>query len=391
MGVTGPSQKIRVLQLGSPMGLYGAERWILALAKYLDREKIESVVAAIKDAPHLDTPLCREAESLGIRAHVFEVHGRCNLSVVMQLRSFIIQNRVDILHTHVYKQDITGLLAAQGTNCKIVSTPHGWSKHCDFKLWCYEALNRVIFPFFDAVCPLSEELYQPLVCLPGMKRKLWLIRNAVDTLEIDNHGEINSTMLQWKKEGAVVIGYVGQLIPRKGLDVLLRAMAMIDGMNWRLAIVGDGGSRFELESLSGQLGLSEKVHFFGYRKDRLGFLRGFDIFVLPSRLEGIPRCLMEAMAANVPVVASDIPGCRQLIFNGKTGILFSVDRPESLAKAIVQVGTDPYLAKSLAGTGFDFVHREFSMARVAREYESLFLSLVGSQTSGRKRCEQIPS
>ena len=87
------------MQLGSPTGLYGAERWILALIKHLDPEKVESIVAAIKEQPGLGVPLCREAQKLGFRSHVIEAIGRVNLSAVQQLRRYILENRIQVLHT----------------------------------------------------------------------------------------------------------------------------------------------------------------------------------------------------------------------------------------------------------------------------------------------------
>ncbi len=106
-----------------------------------------------------------------------------------------------------------------------------------------------------------------------------------------------------------MVGYIGRLIPAKGLVALLDAFALLDLPSKKLAIVGEGPQREELEAYAAAKGLRECVSFFGFRSDRLAFLKGFDVFVLPSRSEGIPRCLMEAMAASVAVLASDIPGC----------------------------------------------------------------------------------
>jgi len=366
---------VRVLQLGNPTGLYGAERWILALVKHFDFKKVSPWVAAVKDDPCLEVPLCKEAEKLGIPSQVFEAHGRINLDGVRQLRGFIRQNGIHILHTHGYKTDVIGLLAVRGNGCKLVSTPHGWTKQADLKLWCYEMFNRCIFPFFDAVVPLSEQIYRPLQRLPGMKGKLNLIRNGVDISELDQVKEVSKEIKLLKEEGAFVIGYVGRLIPSKGLDVLLNAVAHLDSINWRLAIIGEGEQRSELEFLAQKLGVAKRVLFFGFRQDRISFLRGMDIFVLPSRTEGTPRCVMEAMAAGVPVVASDIPGCRTLVVDKKTGLLFPPDQVQRLMNVIKSVASEPVLRHSLAREGRRFVRSHFSAVRMAREYEELYSSI----------------
>ncbi len=363
------------MQLGSPTGLYGAERWILALIKHLDPEKVESIVAAIKDAPGLEVPLCREAQKLGFRSHVIEAIGRVNLSAVQQLRRYILENQIQVLHTHGYKTDLTGLLSTLGTGCKIVSTPHGWSKQADLKLMCYEMLDRCAFPFFDSIIPLSDELFACLGDIPWLNGKLRLIRNGVDISEIENVKEVANELIQFKNEGNFVIGYIGQLIPRKGLEVLLDAVSKLSFENWRLAIVGEGESRLSLESQARDLKISDKVCFFGFREDRIAFLRGFDLFVLPSRLEGIPRCIMEAMAAGIVVVASDIPGSRDLITHGQTGLLFPVDAEAVLVDRIETIASDGKIRDNLARGGRELIDSQFSAERMAREYTQLYATI----------------
>src|SRR5262245_21787583 len=310
------SKKIRVLQLGSPTGLYGAERWILALVKHLPQTEIESVVSVIKDSPGAEPSLCAESVRLGAKTRVFESHGRLSLSAIGQLRRFIHDHSIDILHTHGYKTDVLGFLAVRGTKCKIISTPHGWSRDAGLKLQIYEALDRLLFRGLDAVVPLSSDLYEELVRLPGLKKKLRLVLNGVDLSEVDGAAEPSPELQEWKGQGSLVVGYIGQLIPRKGVDTLVRAFNQINLPNKRLCIVGEGPLRKELEHLAEQLGEKDSVSFFGFRDDRICLLKGFDVFVLPSKLEGIPRCLLEAMAANVPVIATDIPGCAALVRHG---------------------------------------------------------------------------
>ena len=371
-----PNDRIKVLQLGSPTGLYGAERWILALIKHLDPTKIESIVGVIKDDPTQIAPLCTEAGKCGVKTHFFEAHGQVNFGVIGQIKRFILQNRIDILHTHFYKTDIIGFLASRFTPCKIISTPHGWSKKMDFKLWCYEYLDRLIFPFLDSVAPLSEDLYKPLTKLPGLARKLQFIRNGVDLSEISGSDAVHQDLREKKNNGKFILGYIGQLIPRKGLDTLFHALGKVKKLDWELYLVGDGQQRQEIKDLSMQLGISDRIHFMGFRQDRLNFLRGFDMFVLPSRLEGIPRCLMEAMGAGVPVIASNIPGCNDLIENNATGLLFEVENSTMLANAIEKMANAPELRKELAQRAMIHVNEHYSATRMAKEYEQLFFETL---------------
>jgi glycosyltransferase involved in cell wall biosynthesis len=366
------SKRIRVLQLGSPTGLYGAERWILALLKHLDKTRIDPIVGVIRDDSLMDVPLCEEAERIGIRTHIIDAQGKFSLSAVKQLRQYIKENRIDILHSHFYKADAIGLWATRGTRCKTISTPHGWSTKAGIKLFCYENLDRVILGFLDAVVPLSEDIYRNLKMLPRLARKLYLIRNGVDIGEIDGVDSVSEEMKLWKSLGNSIIGYIGQLIPRKNVDVLIRAFATLKLPKAKLALVGEGPLRSELEKLAGALGVGDKVHFFGFRRDRISILKGFDVFVLPSRLEGIPRCLMEAMAAGVPVVASDIPGCRDIVSDSDTGLLFKSEKEESLRLCLISLIDNRRLRDRLKSRARETIENRWSASRMAKEYRALY-------------------
>lgn len=374
------AQPIRVLHLGSPTGLYGAERWILALVRHLSPAHIESIVGTIKDAPGEVPPLCQQAAAAGLRTAIFESHGKLSSSAVRLLDEFIRANQVDILHTHGYKADILGWLGARGTGCKVVSTPHGWSAEAGLKVAIYESLDRLVFYFLDAVVPLSTDMYTGLSRLPGLRRRLQLIGNGVDLSELDAAGSAATELTPWKQSGDHIIGYIGQLIPRKNVDVLIRAFHLLPFANRRLCIVGEGPQRAELENLAARLGESARVRFFGYRTDRIALLRQFDAFVLASQLEGTPRCLLEAMAAGVCVIGSDIPGCRNLIEPGRTGLVFRVGDVGGLAQMLQRLFSEPNQRAALARAGQVLVRAQFSAeamaARYAELYRRVFLNVV---------------
>lgn len=373
---------IRVLQLGSSSGLYGAERWIITLIRNLSSDRFETWVGSFKENHGCDVPLCNEAKTLGFKTVEFECFGRINVSAINQLRCFIEKNKIDILHTHGYKTDLIGLVSCAGTPCKVVSTPHGWTKNPDLKLRFYEIMDRFMFPFCDAVVPLSTAMAEGLGGIPGIAGKLHMIENGVDTDEIEAVVQVHEQMVRWKDDGASVAGYIGRLISGKGIECLLSALSSPGMERWRLALVGDGPQREEFGALASRLGLDNRVTFFGFRPDRLSFLKGFDAFVLPSESEGIPRCLMEAMAAKVPVVASDIPGCRFLVDHGNTGLLFETNNAGLLAEALHSLVADPALACRLAEAGHAHIMASFSGRRMAAEYTRLYERLLAAQSIG---------
>ena len=375
---TGP---IRVLQLGSPNGMFGAERWILALIRHLPRERVETLVGVIKDDPRAARPpLLGHAEALGFESVLVEAPGRLSRDAVGALRALIVERRIDVLHTHFYKSTILGALAVRGTACRLLATPHGWNTDAGLKLQAYEWAERVAFGWADAVAPLSEDLERGLARLPWLRGKVTLIPNGVDLTEVTGSAHVADEVRTAKAEGAFVVGYVGQLIGRKRVDTLIDAFAAIDVPARRLFVVGDGSDRAALEARAAAAGVGGQVTFTGFREDRLSFLRGFDAIVLPSLLEGIPRCLMEAMAAGVAMVATDIDGTRDLVLHDRTGLSFPPGRADVLARHLEALAADADRRARLVDAARRRVHARFSGATMAERYAALFDRLTGRGT-----------
>lgn len=380
MGTDG--RRMRVLQLGGPAGMFGAERWILALARHLPAAQVETIIGVIQDAPGQSAPLCTYAERAGLHAVSFDAPGKLSLAAVPQLRALIRARGIDIVHSHGYKTDILGVLATRGLGCRMITTPHGWSVDAGVKLQVYEALDRLAFAAFDAIVPLSDDLAKGLRRLPWAKRRVRIIPNGVDLSEVTESDGIAPELAALRAEGVEIHGYIGQLIARKRIDTLIRAFAQLEGDRRRLFIVGDGPERGALERLAAGLGQTGRIRFTGFRDDRLDFLRGFDVFVLPSSLEGIPRGVMEAMAAGIPVVASDIEGTRALVRNSETGLLFGVGDHALLATQIDRVMGDRRLRARLSTAGRALVYERYSAARMAADYLRLYREILAAATTG---------
>jgi glycosyltransferase involved in cell wall biosynthesis len=367
---------LHVLELAGSVALYGAERWILALVKNLNRDRIKPIIGAICDDDSPSAPLCEAAERLGIGSLVIEAPGRFDINSILKLRQIIIEHNIAIIHTHGYKVDLLGRLASWGTPCRILTTPHGWTHNADIKLRLYEWLDRALFPFMDIVVPLSEDMHKSIAGLPGLRRKLQLIPNAVDLDELATEVEAVPELMSWKKEGYFVVGFIGRLISAKGIVTLLRAVANMPSAKVRVALLGNGPDEHALKEIAQSLKISERVKFYGYREDRLSFIKGFDVLALPSLSEGIPRCMMEAMGLSIAVVASDIPGCRALIDTPETGILVPPGDESALCIALESLRNNPAVRMALANAGKQRVFNHFSAKRMAKQYEDLFFKMV---------------
>lgn len=172
--------------------------------------------------------------------------------------------------------------------------------------------------------------------------------------------------------------YVGRLHPQKGLDILLHAFAALQRRldhPSTLRIVGDGPIRDTLKALADRLGIAAAVDFVGQRDDVGPDLDGADVFVLPSRAEGLSNALLEAMAAGVPPVVSNIPGNRDVVENGHTGVVVAVDDVAALASALARVLTDAGLRSALGAAARRTTDDIYSLDRVAARYRAIYAAL----------------
>ena len=166
---------------------------------------------------------------------------------------------------------------------------------------------------------------------------------------------------------------VARLVPQKGIDVLIRALAQTSGaaQDWTLTLVGDRPERAALEQQVQQAGLEEKVHFLGFRSDPQTFLLKAGVFVLPSRFEGMPNALLEAMAMGLAVVVTDAsPGPLEVVEDGVSGLVVPSDDPFALAEALDRLAVDPALRESLGAAARDTL-RELDWPVVGPIWESL--------------------
>ena len=369
--------KINVLQFITPTGFYGAERWILALNNNLDPDKVRSDLVVTTE--HGRRPEILNHFNEGeCQAFEIEMNSRLSFSAIRSLVALIKQRNIDIIHSHGYKSDIMGLIAARMAGIKSISTPHGFGEPADLKLKAFIGLGKFALRFCDAVVPLSEQLEDEIKAAGVAEKKIHFIRNAVDLKEVEQYRLRKKTKTEADKKRR--IGYIGQMIPRKKIDHILSIYNQIwqENNNVEICLLGDGQSRVEMEALAKTMPCAESVHFLGFRNDRLDLLSEFDLFVMTSSDEGIPRCLMEAIAMEIPVAAYDISGIDQLVKHEETGLLASYGDQQTLKEYWLRLLTDKTQAEKLASQGREFVNERYSGQRMAEEYTSLYHNLLSN-------------
>jgi glycosyltransferase involved in cell wall biosynthesis len=171
------------------------------------------------------------------------------------------------------------------------------------------------------------------------------------------------------------------MISRKNIHDILDIFETLAGKypNITLSLLGDGESRAELEEHTKSLNHKNHIEFMGYRDDRLELLQSFDLFVMTSTLEGIPRCLMEATAMGIPVAAYNIAGVDQLIEHEKTGLLAPFGEKEILATYWEELLFDEEKAKKLSDNACEFVNENYAGKRMATEYIEVFKQLLNGK------------
>jgi glycosyltransferase involved in cell wall biosynthesis len=366
---------LNILQFITPTGFYGAERWILALNNNLDPEKVRSdLVVTIEQGRQPE--IIKHFKIGECQAFEIEMNARFSLSAIRELVKLIKKRDIDIIHTHGYKSDIMGLIAARMARIQVITTPHGYGKPSDTKLKVFIKLGKFAQKFCDAIVPLSEQLVDEVKAAGVTDKKIHFIRNAVDLKEVE--GYRTQKKIGASTDRKLKIGYIGQIIPRKKVDHILNIYNEIwlENKNIEMQLLGDGESRIEMEQLATTLPCAESIDFSGFRNDRLELLSQFDLFVMTSSDEGIPRCLMEAIAMEIPVAAYNIPGIDQLIVHEKTGLLAEYGDQKTLKKYWLKLLSDKAYANELAKQGRMFVNERYSGHRMATEYTTLYQNLL---------------
>ncbi len=180
--------------------------------------------------------------------------------------------------------------------------------------------------------------------------------------------------LEIRPDGPVRLLFVGRVVRQKGLDVLFDALAGLDAsLAWTLAVVGDGPARVELAARANRLGLMEKIRFLGWqgREAMPGLYREADIFVFPSRDEGMPNAVLEAMASGLPVVATRISGNEELVRHDETGLLVPPEDTAALGQALARLLSRTEDRAAMGEGARRLAETEYSWKSVARRYLDL--------------------
>ncbi|MBP9686329.1 MAG: glycosyltransferase family 4 protein [Candidatus Doudnabacteria bacterium] len=307
----------------------GAQRYVLELA-----QRFHGTVAAGIEQTWLQDQCARQGTPFIPISHL-----KRTLSPLQDLRAFleiyrvILSQKPDIVHTNSEKMGIMGSIAAKLAGTKVVFTAHGmyYFTHPSRVIrWCYAAVEWCAGFFQDRIIAVSEhDRHNALRHHMSTPTHIITVHNAITVPAFFSRAEARAQLNLGPD--AFVVGCIANYYHRKGLDILLTAIASIEAPKpLHCILIGDGPERQSLEDLATRLGIL--VRFTGQLPNANRLLMAFDIFALPSRYEGFPYVLLEALAAGLPIVATRVGGNGEAL--GTAGVIVPPEDPIALASAL---------------------------------------------------------
>jgi glycosyltransferase involved in cell wall biosynthesis len=320
--------------------------------------------------------------------------GPWDCSVIARLLHVCRRERVRIWHGHDYKSNVLGLLLRRFWPMRLVTTLHGWVKQTR-RTPLYYKIDELCLPRYETVICVSQDLHDAAVACGVPPERCVLLENGIDLSQYTRKlAQGDAKRRLGVAPDQFVLGAVGRLSPEKGFDCLIRSVHELlrDGLNLALVIAGDGDDGPRLERLIDELGVRGRVRLLGYCADPRIVYEAVDMFVLSSVREGLPNVLLEAMASQVPVIATRIAGIPRLIQDGDNGLLVTAGDAAMLKRTLIRLCGDAVLRTRLGQAGQRTVEQRYSFAVRMRKLVEIYDQLLGRnrQQSASARRFAIP-
>lgn len=356
---------MKILHVDPERAFGGGERQVAGLIRHLARRGHENLLAADPSGP-----LAARVPAVDARLVPLSIRNDLDLVAALRLRRLIARESPHVVHFHTSRAHALSPWLRPYAPLRGVVT-----RRMDYPPkrgpWTDLLYNRSV----AAVVAISAEVRARLIAAGVREDRVSLVRSAVEPPGgLPGPAGRAAARARHGIADEVAVGVVAALERRKGHDVLLRALASLGDHRpaIRCLACGDGSQRAALEQLARELGLADRVRFLGEQRQVADVLAALDVFVLPSRHEGLGVAVLEAMAMALPVVASAVGGLPEAVLHGTTGLLVPPEDPAALARAIGELATDRERAQAMGAAGRERVLAEFSMEHMAERYEALY-------------------
>lgn len=346
------------------LSIGGTERQLLELVRGLNRARFEPLVVSL----YGNAPLKAAFEKVDCPVYLLEREKRGRLATTLQLYRLFRSHRPHLVHAFAYASRAAIPAARLLGNVKVIV-----SLRTDPE-WQVTSVDKMINALADVITSNSHAAAEKIA--HSWPRLLhYLIYNGIDLFAFDATKNSHHRPFSVNNK---ILGVVARLAPVKGLEMLLEAFAQIHGKipNAHLWLIGDGPLRNYLETKAREMGLADNVVFWGIRDDIPALLAQCDIGVLSSHWEGLPNAILEYMAAELPVVATRVGGVPEVVIDGETGLLVPPGNPQALADALLSLLSDTELARRMGQAGRRRVEQYFTLERMVKENEKLYLELL---------------
>ncbi len=289
------------------------------------------------------------------------------------------ERKIDLLFAHGHKSRMVGWWAARQVGIPIVGVSHGWTWQ-DWKTSLYERIDQWMHRRMDKVVCVSQGQADKVIRCGTPKERVVVIRNAISTARFEQepdptYREAILSRFPNEKKPTLLLGGAGRLSPEKGFDILIRAVEILaqkwTDLDFGVVIFGEGFLREPLQEQLLRSTVADRTILFGFTSELDRFLPHLDIFVQSSHTEGLPCVLLEAMAAKVPIVATEVGGTGEVVVPHETGLLVPAADPQRLADALAELLRDPDKRRRMGLAAKERVERHFTCAEQAKQYAEL--------------------
>lgn len=379
--MTATSRPLNVLELRSVHGTGGGpEKTILLGAARADTARVNVIVCYVRDERDQVFGLDKWARSLGVNYIEVPERHSFDLSLPARLTALVREHDIDIVHAHEYKTDLLAWLLARRTGIVPLATAHGWTGQSARERFVYYPADKWLLGRLPRVIAVSSDIRRELIRFGARPERVTVILNGIEPDAFRRQPERAAVVRSalGVEPGEVLVGAVGRAERQKRFDLLLETLARVvpSVPRLRLAIVGDGSLLPALREQARSTGLHDRVIFTGHRTDIADLHNAFDVFVQSSEYEGTPNAVLEAMAMETPVIATDAGGTAELFADGREGLLVPCRDGAALANAIVRALSDPEQSRNRAIAARHRIETELSFDARTRRLEAIYAELA---------------
>jgi glycosyltransferase involved in cell wall biosynthesis len=369
--------KIKILQLRSSIGFFGAENVVIELARQLSRKNYHPIIGVIENSKEPHTELIDVAKRYNLETKIFKCTGQFDLRTVIAIRNYVKKQHIDIVHSHGYKADFFAVLATLFRNMHLFATCHPWIR-TNLMVKLYARFDKYLLKKFDRIVAISDEIKHEILMSGISEDKVTAINNGIDFSRFKYTHKPIEFLKEFKIDpDKIIIGTIGRLSEEKGQMIFIKAAKkLLENIpNLLFMIVGDGPLREKLQTNVINCGIRDHFIFTGVSDDIPKILAILDIFVLPSLTEGLPMVLLEAMAAKKPIIATAVGAIPNVIIDKESGHLIKPGDTNGLIDAIMRLFNDQDYTSRIAQKGFEIAIKEYSSEEMAKNYERIYEQL----------------